>query len=161
MNKMLDPRKTLIAIDSNVLNRDGTDRDLFLDRFVSLSESGSIFVIVTNNVRKEMLNYHTPDSIRNGYIKLVSIDNEPSKEQLEKRQLVRNIINGKGKNPRNDSDVLIVSEAAEQKCGYFITEDRRILNKDLELRVIFPSLDIITLIEFLKIYDQFWGKLRS
>jgi len=161
MNKMLDPRKTLIAIDSNVLNRDGTDRDLFLDRFVSLSESGSIFVIVTNNVRKEMLNYHTPDSIRNGYIKLVSLDNEPSKEQLEKRQLVRNIINGKGKTLRNDSDVLIVSEAAEQKCGYFITEDRRILNKDLELRVIFPSLDIRTLIEFLKIYDQFWGKLRS
>ena len=120
---MLDPRKTLIAIDSNVLNRDGTDRDLFLDRFVSLSESGSIFVIVTNNVRKEILNYHTPDSIRNGYIKLVSLDDEPSKEQLEKRQLVRNIINGKGKTLRNDSDVLIVSEAAEQKCGYFITED--------------------------------------
>ena len=154
---MKDPRKTLVAIDSNVLDRDGTDRDLLLDRFVSLAESGSIFVIVTSNVRREILNSHTPEGVRRGYIKLVSLDNEPTAEQVEKRQLVREVIGGRSMRPRHESDVLIVSEAAEQNCGYFVTEDRRILSRDLELRVIFPHLDVRTLEGFLRVYDHFWG----
>ena len=152
---MLDPRGSLVAIDSNVLDRNGTDRDRLLDRFLTLIESGSVSVTITSSVRKEILNAHTPDNVKDIYLKLATIDTEPSKEQYERRHLANSIISGRSLRYKHERDAIIVCEAAEYNCRYFITEDRRILSKDLELRVLFPNLDVRNLIGFLKLYDQF------
>lgn len=152
---MLDPRKALIAIDSNVLDKNGTERDQLLDRFVSLIESASICVIVTNSVKQEILNAQTPESIKNAYLALANTDSALSKEYDEKYHSVSAVISGKSLRYKHETDAVIICEAAKQACHYFITEDRRILSKDLELRVIFPNLDIRNLIGFLKLYDRF------
>ena len=152
---MLDPRKSLIAIDSNVLDRNDTDRDRLLDRFFTLIESGSISVIITKSVRKEILNSDTPNCVKNKYLKLRSVGSEPSKEQSEKRKIVSAIISAKSLRYKHEVDARMVCEAAEQNCHYLITEDKRILSKDLKLRVIFPNLDVTNLRGFLNLYDKF------
>jgi hypothetical protein len=49
-----------------------------------------------------------------------------------------------------------LSEAAETGCGYFITHDKRMLKKRTELHAVLPpSLNIVTLEEFLEIFDAY------
>ena len=37
---MLNPRKTNIALDANALDRNGSERDAFVERFTALVASG-------------------------------------------------------------------------------------------------------------------------
>jgi hypothetical protein len=44
----------------------------------------------------------------------------------------------------------------ETGCGYFITHDKRILAKRSELAAVLPpSLNIVTLVEFFEILDDY------
>jgi hypothetical protein len=67
-------------------------------------------------------------------------------------------LTGNALSGKHDADASHVSEAAETGCVYFITHDKRILDKRGELRVALPpTLTIVTLAEFFDIFDDCAG----
>jgi predicted nucleic acid-binding protein len=77
-------------------------------------------------------------------------------DQRAARQKVRAILQGNAKPGAHAADASHLSEAAETGCGYFITHDKRMLKKRTELHAVLPpSLNIVTLEEFLEIFDAY------
>jgi hypothetical protein len=61
-----------------------------------------------------------------------------------------------------DADAAILFEAGKHACGYVVTEDKRILRNRTKLQEILgPPLCIVTLAEFLPIYDRFVEEERE
>ena len=60
--------------------------------------------------------------------------------EQEARRRVAIILQGSARPRKHARHASHVSEAAETGCGYFITEDARILRKRYELSVCFPHL---------------------
>ena len=66
------------------------------------------------------------------------------------------ILQGNAKPGRHAADASHLSEAAETGCAYFITHDKRILDKRSDLDAELPhSLRIVTLAEFMEIFDHY------
>lgn len=69
---------------------------------------------------------------------------------------VRVILQGNAAPGRHAADASHLCEAVESGCGYFITNDKRILRKRSELeRVLPPTLTIVDLNEFFEIFDAY------
>lgn len=76
-------------------------------------------------------------------------------QQAERRRVAA-ILQGNAKSGAHAADASHLSEASETGCGYFITHDKRILEKRDELRSILPpTLQIVTLREFFEILDDY------
>jgi hypothetical protein len=152
---MLDPRITNIAIDANALDRDGTPRDALVDRFQSLTAAGRLTVVVAGGVRDEVLHPHTPADVRDAVLsQIFNLRPGLIASQHDDRRRVAGILRGNARSDQHAADASHLSEAAETGCAYFITHDKRMLKKRDELRrVLPPSLSIVTLTEFLEIFD--------
>ena len=69
---------------------------------------------------------------------------------------IRAILRGNAQPGKHDADAEHLFEASKYGGGYFITHDRRMLDKRDELRqLIGVALAIVTLEEFLAAYDRF------
>jgi hypothetical protein len=156
MREPLDPRICNIAIDANALDRDGSGKDRLVDRFQALSDDDRFVVVVAGGVRDEVMNPRTPASVRKAVAeKVYNLRQEGGVDQ-ELRRKVRAILRGNAQPGQHDADASHLCEAAEAGCGYFITEDQRILCKRTELAPILPpSLSVVTLAGFLAIFDYF------
>jgi hypothetical protein len=72
------------------------------------------------------------------------------------RQLARRASVGPVKHPADESHIC---EAAQTDCGFFITQDKRVLEKRVELKPMLPpSLAIVTLEELFEILDEYGAK---
>ena len=153
---MLNPRKTNIALDANALDRNGSERDAFVERFTALVVSGTLTVVVPGGVRSEIQHPHTPSDVQDAVLPQI-FNWRPglNAAQQEERRRVAVILQSNAKLERHAADASHVSEAAETGCAYFITEDARILGKRAELgRALPPTLEIVTLMEFFKAFDR-------
>jgi predicted nucleic acid-binding protein len=66
------------------------------------------------------------------------------------------ILQGNARPGKHEPDASHISEAAETGCGYFITHDKRILDRRGKLRAVLPpSLNIVSLEEFFQIFDRY------
>lgn len=54
MHRPLDPRITNIAHDADVLDRNGTARDVLVDRFRALAASRKLNVVIPGGVRQQV-----------------------------------------------------------------------------------------------------------
>jgi hypothetical protein len=74
-------------------------------------------------------------------------------EQLMRRQ-IELALQGNARPGKHAADAYHLAEAA--KYGYFITEERRILEKSNGLNDLLPpSLQVVTLEQFLEIFDDY------
>ena len=155
----LDPRKCNIAIDANALDRDGTNRDCLVDRFNKLSSEGQIRVVLAGGVRSEIQHPRTPDDVRAAFApQIFNLQPGLNSSQWDTRRRVQAILQGNAKPDKHKADASHLSEAAETGCAYFITHDKRILDKSLELATVLPpTLTIVTLAEFMEIFDGYAG----
>jgi predicted nucleic acid-binding protein len=159
---MDDPRKTLIAIDSNVFDVKDLNHSKILERFDDLISSGMVRLLVTDSVWREISDPNTPPTIVSRYKRhYLSLPYKKTLESERKRGLARAILMGAGPKYRHSQDAQIISEAFESGAGYLITEDKRIASKDLELRVLYPNLEIRSLAELLRIYNEYESGLRA
>ena len=157
MHRPLDPRIVNVTLDANAFDRQGGPEDAQVDRLLELWNSEQIRLVVPASVRTETLNPRTPASIRDlilQQIHTLTVEQSPGERDLYLR--VREILQGNATPGKHDSDARHVVEAAKYG-GYFITHDRRIhVTKRDELEAILPtSFWIVTLAEFLQIYDQY------
>jgi predicted nucleic acid-binding protein len=154
----LNPKFCNIFIDANALDKDGSPRDYLIDKFDELQRTHQINIVMSYSVRKEVGHPRTPTAVKNIMLPqiftLSSIERTSSEEN--KLQSIRKILRGNACDGKHDADGLHLFEADKYGGGYFITHDKRILDKRGELRkVLNPSIAIVTLVEFLEIYDKF------
>jgi hypothetical protein len=70
------------------------------------------------------------------------------------------ILQGNARPGKHEVDALHLSEAAETGCGYFITHDKRMLDKRGDLHgALPPTLNIVSLEEFFEIFDRYAAEI--
>lgn len=154
--RALDPRIVNICYDSNALNRTGGPEDSNVDRFLELAESQVINLLTPKSVLAELSHPKTPAAIQAAALQQIyTIQTGLTQGEIDTGQKIRAILQGNAKPGKHDADASHLTEAAKYG-GYFITHDQRILDKRSQLRaVIPPSLQVVTLEEFLAIYDSY------
>jgi hypothetical protein len=160
----LDPRRVNISLDANALDRDGSDRDLLVDRFRGLQDARILRkVVAPGGVRDEVKHPQTPDDVQDAILpQIFNLRPGLNEPQRVDRRRVQRILRGNSRRGVHAADASHLSEAAETGCSYFITHDKRMIKKRAELHASLPpSLTIVTLEEFFHILDAYeTGTLR-
>jgi hypothetical protein len=157
MRGVLDPRICNIHLDANAVDRDGGPRDSLVDRMLGLRQAGKINFVVPGSVRGEVQHPNTPHGVRSTMLpEIFSLPVGRTTGEHDTLRKVRALLQGNATPGRHDADGLHLCEATKYGGGYFITHDARMLKKRDELRPLLgPELCIVTLTEFLDIYDDF------
>jgi hypothetical protein len=155
MRRPLDPRICNIAVDANALNRDGNEK--LVDRFEELAQSDKVRIVLAGGVRKEIQHPCAPRGKKDALLpQIFNLRPELTASQKRDRDAVRVYLQGNAKAGKHDADASHLSEAAETGCGFFITNDGRMLRKRKGLASLLPpSLTIVNLQEFLQVYDDY------
>jgi hypothetical protein len=153
----LDPKICNIGLDANALDRDGTTRDQLSDRFRALVSDGTLTVVLGGGVRTEVQHPRTPADVQDALLpQIFNLRPGLNSSQRTEPARVRAILQGNARPGKHAADASHISESAETGCGYFITHDRRILDKREELQAILPpTLNIVSLEEFFEIFDSY------
>lgn len=157
MHRPLDPRICNVIFDANAFNRDGGPGDADVDRILELGRAGKINLIAPWSVREEIGDPRTPATVRTaGMLQIFTYRVGQTAAEIDLFQRVRAILRGNAAAGKHDADARHVVEAAKYG-GYFITHDRRINHSKREAvqAALPPSLTIVTLSDFLAIYDKY------
>jgi hypothetical protein len=152
----LDPRICPVAIDANALNRDGGEHDDLVDRLLGLSSAGTIRLLLPKRVREEILNARTPTHIQKAALpQIFTISVGLNSDEQRRHRIIVQELRGNAKPGKHEADADHLFEAAKYG-GYFITHDDRILTRAGRLGdVLPPSLTVVTLKDFLAIFDDY------
>jgi hypothetical protein len=153
----IDPRRSNIAVDANALDCHGADRDSLVTRLKSLIEEGKVNIVAPGGVREEAAHPKTPVAVKAAVMpRIFNLRPGLNTQQQAERRRVALTMQGNAAPDKHAADASHLSEAAETGCCYFITEDARILKKRTDLAsVLPPTLQIVTLAEFLEIFDDY------
>jgi hypothetical protein len=156
MRRPLYPRICPVAIDANALDRDGSARDDLVDRLLGLSSAGTINLIVPKRVREEIQHPRTPAHVQEAALsRLFTIPVGLNSDEQRRKRVIEQELQGNARPGKHMADADHLFEAAKYG-GYFITHDQRILTKAGRLgEVLPPSLTVVTLEEFLVIFDDY------
>jgi hypothetical protein len=156
MRRALDPRICNVTIDANALDRDGSTRDKLVNRLLELSAAGTITLMVPKGVRIEMQHPHTPAHVRDaGLSQIFTIQTGLTAQEQALRRLIEQELQGDAKPGSHAADADHLFEA-NKYGGYFITHDKRILDRTSKLRArLSPALNVVTLQEFFTVLDDF------
>ena len=157
MRGVLDPRICNIHLDANAVDRDGSSRNGLVDRLLRLRQTGKINFVVPGSVRTEVQHPRTPHDVKSAVLaEIFSLPVGRTAVEHDTLHKVRALLQGNAARGKHDDDALHLCEAAKYGGGYFITHDGRMLKKRDELRPLLgPALCVVTLTEFLDIYDDF------
>jgi hypothetical protein len=156
MRRPLDPRMCPIGIDANALNRDGSVHDDLVDRVIELERTGQINLIAPHGVRREAEDPRTPDLVGDAILsKIFTIPTSLTPQERNTRSRIEATVQGSARPGKHAADAQHLAEAAKY-CGYFITHDDRVLKRSKGLRdTLPPSLNVVTLAQFLEIFDDY------
>jgi len=153
----LDPRRVNVLFDANAFDPPGDDA-AGVERLLALYAAGKINLIAPGGVRAETRHPHTPAAVREIVAtKIYSLPVTLTGPEQQQLACIGAILRGNAAPGKHDADAHHVFEAAKYGGGYFITHDRRInQTKRRELEAVLPpSLWIVTLTEFLQIFDRY------
>lgn len=152
----LDPRIVNACYDANVFDRTGGPEDAAVDRLLALIEAQEFVIVTPRIVRAEIDHPNTPAAVKAAALpQIFTISTGLTQGEIDIARKIRAILQGNAKPGKHDADASHLAEAAKYG-GYFITHDQRILSKLPELRqVIPPHLQIVSLADFLAIYDHY------
>jgi hypothetical protein len=162
---MLDPRICNIFADANAVDKPAgdVDRAKDVDRLLQLWDDDHIRVLLPRGVRIEIQDPKTPQAVRHatmGAIFTLSVGLTPDERRA--RATIRAELQGSARAGKHAADADHLAEAAKYGGGYFITHDERVLKRSGCLRdVLGPTLEVVTLAEFLAVYDRFAGKFSA
>jgi hypothetical protein len=121
-----------------------------------------LHVVLAGGVRQEVQHPDTPARKKEAMLpQIFNLRPGLTSEQHVQRGHVARILQGNAQPSTHVADASHLSEASETGCSYFITHDRRVLRKRDELHAVLPpNLWIVTLQEFLEIFDDFLAGRR-
>jgi hypothetical protein len=154
-HRPLDPRICNVSIDANALDKDSGDRNTLVDRLLALSSAGIINLIVSKGVRGEISDPNTPAHVQEAALpKIFTIGVGLNNDEQRRKRIIAAELQGNAAPGKHEADADHLFEAAKYG-GYFITHDRRILTRAGRLAdVLPPSLNVVTLVDFLEIFDD-------
>jgi hypothetical protein len=152
----LDPRRCNIAIDANTLNRDGSANDALVVRLLELTSAATINLVVPKGVRLEILDPRTPSHIQAAVAPMIfSYQVGLTPDEQNRRRLIEQELQGNARPGKHTADADHLFEATKYG-GYFITHDKRILDRAGKLGALLPpSLTVVTLADFMEIFDDY------
>lgn len=156
---MINPYICNIALDANALDENNASNEEPVTRFKKLCAEGKFSVVIPGGVRREVSHTNTPQGVKSAMLpQIYNLQPNLNSSQICMRDKVYAIMTGNSKSGRHDADANHVCEAHETGCGYFITNDQRILGKEAELANIGVIPTICTLRDFLYILEDFQPK---
>jgi hypothetical protein len=156
-HRPLDPRINNIAHDADIPDRDGSVRDALVDRFLALTASRKLTVVIPGGVRQQVQHPHTPDDVKGAVLpQIFNLRARLNTSQWDTRRRILTVLQGNARPETHAADASHLAEAVETGCAFFIARDKRFFKKRDELReVLPPSLNIVTLEEFFEIFDDY------
>jgi hypothetical protein len=156
-HRPLDPRRTNIAHDADVLDQDGTARDALVGRFHALAASRRLKVVIPGGVRQQVQHPHTPADVQRAVLpQIFNLRAGLNTTQQDTRRRILAVLQGNARPETHAADASHLAEAVETGCAFFIARDKRFFKKRDELRqVLPPSLNVVTLEEFFEIFDDY------
>jgi hypothetical protein len=143
-----------------VLDRNGTARDLLVERLKEMMASGEVLVAQPRVAYDQMQHPHTPANVMEVMRpQIFTLRTTLTSDEQRCRAAVRKVMRGNAQSDQDDADASIIFEAN----GYLVTEDSRILGRRDALEAIPASAPvwIVTLAEFLAIFDRFEKEERE
>jgi hypothetical protein len=112
---------------------------------------------LAGGVRGEVQHSNTPDGVKAVVLpQIFNMRPGLNQSQHDARRKVAAILQGNAKPDAHAADASHLSEAAETGCTYFITHDKRMIDKRDALAAELPlTLQIVTLDEFFDVLDQY------
>ncbi|MGH7022037.1 MAG: hypothetical protein ACREEB_00450 [Caulobacteraceae bacterium] len=157
---MIDPVRCNVSVDASGLSRPVGDaiRAGQVDRLLKLHADGILHLILPHGVWDELHRAGTPSPKRTAANEMIfTIKTGLTTDEQRRRQVIKTALQGNAKPGKHDADAEHLAEAAKYG-GYFITHDERILKLSPALRdALGPALQVVTLADFLAIYDGFRG----
>jgi hypothetical protein len=161
---MIDPAICNVAIDANALDKPKGDpaRAGQVDRLLALWAARGVNLVVPHSVLAEMQRPATPASVRQAAVGAIyTINTGLTQDERRRRQAIARALQGNAQPGRHAADAEHLAEAAKYG-GYFITHDERVLKRSHGLSdLLGPALRVVTLADFLQIYDSFHPARRA
>lgn len=149
-----DPRYFGAMLDSNALG--GTEYDADVERVIELAELRQLSIVMPASVKDEIEHPHTPVEVKRRAARLIfTLKVQLTSDEKRRSKAVRAILQGNAKAGQHDRDALHLFEAMKYGCGYFITNDKRLISRADELRTVLSYLEITTPAQFLETVDSF------
>jgi hypothetical protein len=131
----LDPRKCNVTIDNNALDRDGTARDLLIERLLELQRSRKVNIVVPQGVRREAQHPNTPAYVREEISsKIFTRPTELTAQELQERRRVELVLQGNGKAGKSICDARHLFEAGEVRWRLLRNKRQRNLGQEDQSR---------------------------
>ncbi len=161
-NGKIDPRRCGVALDTMVLDKNGSPRDALVDRLLALRAENSINFVEPGTVYSQTQHPNTPAAVRQAIgAQIFTLPAGLNQDEQQRKGNVLAIMRGNATTDKHDADAAIIFEAGKHG-GYLVTEDARILARRAELvAAMGPPLCILSLAEFLLIYDLFVEEERE
>jgi hypothetical protein len=139
------------AFDPKYSPEDQASREIF-----QYHESGQLkALLIAHSTLKEIDHPNTPDWVKREAPNLnYTIQTKLTPNEFDKKSEILRILSGNGRPDKMAADANHLFEASKYGGGYFITTDRRILNKRNELRKVCSAI-IVKPSEFLKILARY------
>ena len=127
------PHMTNIFIDSCALDPKYEPEHEAAVALFTLYEEGKILLEIAHSVQKELAHPNTPPWDKDEGRKMIyTIEVGLTEKEIEVKNTIRVILSGSGKTENILEDAEHIFEA-QKYGGYFVTTDKRLLNKRLEI----------------------------
>jgi hypothetical protein len=150
-----NPKISNIFLDSCAFDPKYSPEDQASIKINQLDEIEELMGLkITHSNQREIDHPNTPDWVKRKAEKLIySNKTGLTNNEIQQKAQILKILTGNGKPEKMANDAEHVFEVSKY-CGYFITTDKRILNKKDELEKICSAI-IVKPSEFLKIWEMY------
>lgn len=149
--RLLDPRRTNSFLDTCAFDPKCSPEDQAAREIHNLIELGEISILLAHSNQKELDHPNTPEDVkRESRAMIYTIETDLNSEEKAHKARIHQVLTGNGNPEKYAADAAHVFEAGKY-VGYFITTDRRILDKRDELHG-FSAATIVTPTEWLRVY---------
>ncbi|MBK9160294.1 MAG: hypothetical protein IPM27_01785 [Nitrosomonadales bacterium] len=148
-----DPRRTNSFLDTCAFDPKYAPEDEAAREIHRIAKEGSISVLLAHSNQKEIEHPNTPEDVkREARSMIYTVETALTSGERTQKAEIHRILTGNGKPEKYAADATHVFEAGKY-IGYFITADRRVLDKRDELREVSPAI-VLTPSEWLRIYRE-------
>jgi len=153
--RRIDPWIHNNSIDAHVLDRKGNAEDTVVDEILELARTVQIILQLPYSVKDEINHPSTPPEVKQRAQGLPYTLQVPlTKNEISLYDKALSIVAGNAKPEKYAADVRHIVESDKYGGGYFLTNEKRLLKKNVELRSL-VSVEIVTPTKFLQLLRQF------
>lgn len=156
----LDPRIKTVFVDSCAFDPKYSPEDEASQEIFRRHKRDELKVLnIAHSNQKEIDHPNTPDWVKREAINLIRTNQTGlTPNEIQEKAKILSILAGNGKPEKMVADANHVFEASKYGGGYFVTTDRRILNKRVQLKKVCSAI-IVKPSEFLKILATYENTL--